>query len=611
MTIYKHTFHLILLLLLTACSSAPPIATNSLPFTKEHLASGTPTIEKLLSAANNSSTNEDRYKLLLQAADLMQVQKNYSQSETVLTAINFSSLTKELKEQYLLLSLEGAWKTNNISRQAVLLKLIKKHYFENAPPDIQKNAFSLIADAYARTNQPLKAAIERINAAALFPGDQYLQNNNFIWQLLNKTSTFKISQILEKPLSPDVKGWLELAVAIKQNQLSLDQQVIALKRWQKKWPQHPAALKLPNELQLLSELPDRRPGKIALALPLSGKFGTAGKAVLNGFLAAFYADSFRTTHHTAIDIFDTNRESIPTLVKKINQSRADLIVGPLQKLVLQKILQNPESIKVPVLALNYLDQPHAPFPVKVYQFGLSPDDEINQIIHKLRKKGVRKIATILPENKWGEKIYQYIQTSWSNKNGILIYSAFYNNQKSLSKMVANLLSITQSKRREYRIKRLLSSSIKFNPRRRRDIGAIILAASPEQARQIKPLLSFYFAENIPVYAFSKIYSGTPLPEKDSDLDGIYFTDTPWSLSNTNQLKYLLNKNLPNLSRHLSDLMALGVDAYRLSSRLELLEKIKGSSVQSEDGTLTLGPMRIIHRKLDWARFVSGKPQILD
>ena len=59
---------------------------------------------------------------------------------------------------------------------------------------------------------------------------------------------------------------------------------------------------------------------------------------------------------------------------------------------------------------------------------------------------------------------------------------------------------------------------------------MFLAATPQQARQIKPTLAFQYAGDLPVYATSHLYTGTNNPTQDQDLNGIRFCETPWLLN---------------------------------------------------------------------------------
>src|SRR5690606_37486344 len=63
---------------------------------------------------------------------------------------------------------------------------------------------------------------------------------------------------------------------------------------------------------------------------------------------------------------------------------------------------------------------------------------------------------------------------------------------------------------------------------------------------------------------------------------------------------------------LSDrLYALGIDAYRLAPRLDLMRQFQHSTLQGMTGDLSLGSDQKIRRQLDWAQFKAGRPRALN
>ena len=63
--------------------------------------------------------------------------------------------------------------------------------------------------------------------------------------------------------------------------------------------------------KLIATLADSRPEKIALALPLQGPLATAGKAIRDGFLAAYYLDD--TADRGKTDI----RHALPSMPMRL------------------------------------------------------------------------------------------------------------------------------------------------------------------------------------------------------------------------------------------------------------------------------------------------------
>jgi outer membrane PBP1 activator LpoA protein len=140
---------------------------------------------------------------------------------------------------------------------------------------------------------------------------------------------------------------------------------------------------------------------------------------------------------------------------------------------------------------------------------------------------------------------------------------------------------------------------------------IFLVAEPERARQIIPLLKFYYAGKVPVYATSLIYSGISNPDHDNDLNNIQFTDMPWVLGGLPEELQAIQQNAAEMWKssysHNPKLYALGADAYQLSISLNQLKASSSQSIHGGTGTLRLQENQHIGRELPWARIHNGKP----
>ena len=100
---------------------------------------------------------------------------------------------------------------------------------------------------------------------------------------------------------------------------------------------------------------------------------------------------------------------------------------------------------------------------------------------------------------------------------------------------------------------------------------VFIATNAALARQVKPLLNFYYASNVAAYASSSIYSGKAQPALDQDLNGIQFCDMPWLLDNSTEARNTY-KSVASLWAQDFDqyarLYALGLDAYKIALQME-------------------------------------------
>ena len=289
-----------------------------------------------------------------------------------------------------------------------------------------------------------------------------------------------------------------------------------------------------------------------------------------------------------------------------------LIVGPLIKENLQKLI-NDNSIRVPTIALNQVPDNHNPL---LIQFALSPLDEASQVADYAWSDHHQRAIIIANDNARGQQIATVMQTRWQALGGDVASIWFVHPKTNLSRALQQVLLINQSRARKQHLQSILGRNLRYLPRRRADIDTILLSTTPALARQIQPLLKYYFAGNIPIYATSQIYSGYPNPSLDRDLNGIYFCDAPWILSPRtlttpalNQLSTQIQSIWPQSFRRLRRFYAMGIDAYYLSTHLNRLSILPGLGVAHTTGTLTLNKHRI-YRTLSWAVFRQGQPKVI-
>ena len=284
---------------------------------------------------------------------------------------------------------------------------------------------------------------------------------------------------------------------------------------------------------------------------------------------------------------------------KAIQNGVDFVVGPLAKPQVKKITQI-NSLSIPTLTLNYLE-PSDTAPEKIYQFGLSPLDEAKQVAANAWQNNERTALIITPATTWGQTIASAFQEQWQLLGGTIRDTLTYSsNNKELSNQLKNFLQYRQDTKHGI-------------GKHRQDFDVIFLAADANTAHQIKPLLKFYYAGNVPVYATSLIYSGVPQPALDNDLNGITFCDAPWTFKNTSVMRDLrqqLASNSMSFERN-AKLYALGVDAYKTMMQLNRLKNSSEQTFKGATGTLYINEQHRVVRQLVCAQFRNGVPVLLD
>ena len=195
---------------------------------------------------------------------------------------------------------------------------------------------------------------------------------------------------------------------------------------------------------------------------------------------------------------------------------------------------------------------------------------------------------------------------WQALGGEVATAALFHDQQSLSPVIKNALNIPRSEARANEIERLLGRNLEFTPRRRMDIDFVFMLARAQEARTIKPMLAYHYGGDLPVYALSRIYGGSPSPELDRDLEQVRFTEMPWILDNQQPLKQQILDNLPQ-SRGLLRLYAMGADSFYLYPRLRQLTQLLDSRIPGQTGFLSLDSNQVVHRELKLAEMRNGRP----
>lgn len=356
------------------------------------------------------------------------------------------------------------------------------------------------------------------------------------------------------------------------------------------------------------------PSNIFLMLPMQGELAATAQAIHNGFLAAY--EHAKTTHpQVKVKVIDTTGGDIPALYQQAITDGADVIVGPLTKKEVE-IIQSLKSLPIPVLALNTLDDYHRNVTPNLYQFGLLPQDEAAQVAMKMAQNQEDRAAIIAPNSNWGNKIVKIFQDRYLESGGEVVDTLSYNATVNLAEKLCPFLAQDATKLCVPKKRRDKKQELSDEPLRRQDINSIFLVASAKDARQIVPLLKFYYAGDLPTYSISTIYPGKSVPTLDQDIDGVYFCDVPWVLQDPG----FMSQDLQTIYRHIlaswpdsfsnyPRLYALGVDAYNLAQDLPNFLRSPQYGFVGATGTLYLDSFNHIFRQLPFAKMHSGLPVI--
>ena len=326
--------------------------------------------------------------------------------------------------------------------------------------------------------------------------------------------------------------------------------------------------------------------QVALLLPLSGPLASAGGAIRDGFLAAFFADQDLEAR-PRVRILDTG-ETVDGALEAYRlavEGGATRVVGPLAREQVAAV-QEAQTVPVPVLALNHPDSGAIP-PRGSQQFGLLPDEEAAVAADAAIARGLRRAALLGATEDWSERALLAFRAQFEQGGGTVTGEA-----------------------------RLALDAVDYGgPIAQATADApdlIFLAVRPPQGRLLVPQLRARGLDALPMLATSHIYSGTVSRALDRDLNGVEFCDAPWLFG--------LAAGLPArepLARRLAAaansprLFAFGMDAYRLLPYVDWLAGNNDAYLPGAIGQLAIDGFGRVRRLPVWLRFDDGVPRPAD
>jgi len=569
--------------------------------------------EEYLALAKSDPLNTIRYQL--GAIDALIKDQEIDQAQQILELLpqeKLSDAQKILKKTYraqILLAKDGpeaAYAMINISLPSDMPQPVLVKYHETR------------ATVLHEKTEYFAAAKERILLNSYLDDTQVIyENYQSLWQSLSHLSPDELD-VYRSDYTGILTSWLELAILYRtmlQNTMNLED---AIATWQQRYPDHPALTNIIPDIIDRSRQLAKQPLQVALLLPFTGKYNDASIAIREGFMAAWYESR---DEKPSIRIYNTDADNVVERYQQAIVEGAEFIVGPLQKSAISNLIEHGD-IKVTTLVLNQYDGKLDPannintsaLPA-IIQFGLSPEEEARQVAERAWFDGHARAISITTGDERGRRVNNAFVSHWRELGGtILEYVSIGQDIKELANPVRSVLNIDQSEQRSKDLRNKLHRSLKTETRRRQDVDLIFMAVPPTTARQLVPQLRYYGIEDIALYSISNIYTGNINTRADSDINDVLFIDMPWIIDLQNEYSPL-NRMIeryrkPALSAY-KRLYAFGIDAYRLIPRIAELILQPSKQYEGKTGYIKLDEEGRVHRRLIWARFVDGKPELSD
>lgn len=558
---------------------------------------------KELIALAQQKKSPEREGLLLQAAEIYLNQNKLDKARNLIGEFNAAQLQEQNFVTFSKVSAAIALKDGDIDHARRILTNTRLEQQLKALEPAQEAALrELRAQAFERNGQLQDSIAERINASAILTDSQATNSNqDLLWQTLMSLPLNDLQANALKGSGGITQGWYSLAALSKNNTQDITAQLASLAQWQKQWRTHPAANNLPKDLRVLQSINNQQPKKIALLLPLQGRLAEAGEAVSDGFFASYYQHN-SNNNLPEVHRYDSSKNAIAAYQQAVNDG-ADFIIGPIDKDNVNAISQLP-LLRVPLLSLNYPDQQPAQPLANFYQFGLAVEDEARQAARQGIQDGYKRALIVSTAQEVSERSAQAFAAEWQKLGGTLVGKNTFASQDKFSESFRHLMLLDESQARATLLQQQLGTKFEFTPRRRADVNMIFMAVTPDQGRQIKPTLIFQYANSIPVYATSSIYSGDTDAIKNEDLNDVVFNTLPWVFDNNNPTKQAIAQTTKSAAVY-GRLHALGADAFHLYSRLPQLKQAPEMKIYGATGSLQLMPNGRIEREQMWARFNKG------
>ncbi|MGH8129580.1 MAG: penicillin-binding protein activator [Steroidobacteraceae bacterium] len=389
--------------------------------------------------------------------------------------------------------------------------------------------------------------------------------------------------------SPVLTAWLELGRIVADAQAGALGAQRRLQAWRDRYPTHPADESLWKRLVERPAATGDVPRQVALLLPLSGRAATAGGAVRDGFLGAYYDDG--STARPRLRIYDVAAHDAPSSYLQALADGSDFVVGPLTREEVSALATLADG-RATTLALNFLPD-GVEIPERFYQYALSPEDEARLAARRIAADGRMTGVTLVPQSDWGRRVHAAFAEEFTMAGGQVVDQAEY------LQSTADFNDL---------LRRLLRTTGQRGSAPRPDAQFIFVAGQPVHGRLIRTQLRFNYASALPMYATSDVYD--PAGTGNADLDGVIFPDMPWVLDPQGAsagARETAERAWPGRSGQLGRLHAFGYDAYRLIGELRRLGAGNSTPLRGFTGSLAVDGRGRVRRELDWAQIVGGRP----
>ncbi|WP_217539746.1 penicillin-binding protein activator [Vibrio metschnikovii] len=579
-----------LAIMLAACSTTPSVPTSVQITDKPQLSAQT-----YLMRADSSQGNLQNDWLIM-ALKAAVAENDRPQAELLIRRLSKQTLSDAQQAEWQLARAQLSF--NQQQYQAVLSRLSFPTDWRLDPRQWQKY-YQLRADSLLALDRAFDANRELVGLYEHSTSQQQSIIAQQIWQNFDEYSSSTITTLTTASDEEILDGWLQLAIYVKTLGSDLPQLKNTLEQWLKENASHPAARYTPQTISDILALDLVKPTHTALLLPLSGRFAKQAELIRDGFIMAMMNDPQRDPNAT-LTILDTNTESLESVDATLAEKQVDFVVGPLVKSDIEKLqtFQKKRGQAIPTLALNIPDKIE-PSSTTCY-LTLSPEQEVAQAAKYLFSQGYRYPLILAPQGSYGDRVVEAFNQEWRQYSTNKVAVNLFGDKRQLQRNINNVFGLQASQQNIAQMNSLLGISLESQPRSRRDIDAVYIAAGIADLTLIKPFIEVAInPDTRPPKLFSNSNSNSG-GRQFEDLSGITYSDIPLLIEANNPIATQAAELWPRTSNADRRLQALGMDAYQLMLELPQMKAVKGYTISGQTGVLGIDQNCIVQREISWA-----------
>lgn len=608
----------ILSAVLAGCGSQAPSSTGTAPTVATSLASAPLAPNVYLAQAANSKDPQQRDTNLLLAAHAYINANDYAAAQKLL-----KSMQPSLTQTPTLVAEHKYLTARVLEHTSTYVEALKTLSYPSTwvLPGWQMAAYHQFrAHLFQLNKQPIEQVRELSSLTTYLPPAEASEVNNQIWQVLQPMHEQTLQTFIRDANNPVFAGWLQLAYIAKHYAVDPNQLVRYLGDWQKQNPYHPAAAKLPTDLDRALNAKPFMPKNIAVLLPLTGQRASAANAIRQGILASYLA---KPNEQIAVNFYDTANDAVAAYQQAVNAG-AEFIIGPLLPNEIDQLLalnntapatSTPSGAApatptapiapIPQLFLNQTDK-FVPDINKFY-FALSPAQEAADAATRMYQDGVTMPLLLASNDAIGKRMAESFIQAWKKKSDTPIEVYYYDGGDKMKTTVQDALGVRDSQARIARIKELLGNSVQADFRSRQDIDAIYMISTPQDLTLLKAFIDVNFSvftQPVPLYTSSRSRIDNESSQTAQDLNNLTMSDAPWLMQNSEE-NLMVNTLWSGWNNGQKRLFVMGYDAMDLISKLAQMRSFTGYQFNGRSGVLSVNPDGVINRQLSWGRYQRG------